>query len=132
MRFIFAALLAALLAACSGSGAIIRPLDASRPPTVYVEPMDGDGFGLHQKIESALAKRGFDPVSDPARASMRLRARYTFAATDTVATVRLSDAATGDGIYYGEGKNAGWGTLMDPGGAIMGCFERALSDLPRR
>lgn len=132
MRFIFAALLAALLAACSGSGAIIRPLDASRPPTVYVERMDGDGFGILERIESHLALRGYDPVSDPARASMRLKARYTFDPYNTVATVRLSDAATGDGLYYGEGKNGGFGTLVNPSGAIMGCFERALSDLPRR
>lgn len=131
MKTVFAVLLALALSACSGAGSVIRPLDSSKPPTVYIEPMEGDGFGLHQKIESALALRGFDPVSDPARASMRLRARYTFAPTDTVATVRLSDAATGDGIYYGEGKNGGFGTLLHPGAAIMGCFERALADLPR-
>ncbi|HJV24555.1 MAG TPA: hypothetical protein VJ673_02665 [Aromatoleum sp.] len=132
MRAVLLSLFVLILAGCSGSGALIRQIDTTRPPSVYVEPMDGDGFGLQQKIESYLAMRGYDPVSDPSKASMRLKARYQFAATDTSATVRITDAATGDSIYYGEGNNHGFGTLMNPGGAIFGCFERAMSDLPRR
>lgn len=132
MRALLIALFVAVLAGCSGSGSMVRPIDSSRSPAIYVEPMDGDGFGLHAKIENYLAQRGYDPVQDPSRATMRLKARYTFDPYDTVATVRISDSATGDGIYNGTGKNNGFGTLMNPGGAIMGCFERALSDLPRR
>lgn len=132
MRSLLIAFIAALLAACSGSGSMILPLDAKRSPTVYIEPITGDGYGIAAQLESMLIRRGYDPVPDPAQASMRLRATYTFAAYDTRATVRLSDAADGSSIYVGEGKNPGFGTLMNPASAIAGCFERALDNLPAR
>lgn len=132
MRAFLIALIVTVLAGCSGSGVMIRPFDASRQPTIYVEPMDSDAFGLHGKIELYLARHGYDPVSDPAKASMRLKAQYEFAPTDAVATVKLSDAATGDSLYFGEGKKQAFSTFMDPGAVILGCFKRALSDLPRR
>lgn len=132
MRSILLAVVAFVLVACSGSGSIIRPLDAQRPPTVYIEPIMGDGYGLASQIESLLIRRGYDPVPDPAKASMRLRASYALAAYDTRATVRISDAADGSSIYVGEGRNPGFGTLMNPGGAIVGCIERALDRLPAR
>lgn len=132
MRSILIALCAFVLVACSGSGSVIRPLDSKRAPTVYIEPITGDGYGITTQLESMLIRRGYDPVPDPAQASMRLRATYVFSAYDTRATVRISDTADGSSIYVGDGKNSGWGTLLNPPGAIAGCFERALDNLPAR
>lgn len=131
MRRALIALCIFILSACSGSGSMIRPI-GDRAPTIYIEPMPGDGHGIAPELEALLIRLGYDPVSDPSRAAMRLYASYVFDPYNLRATVRISDANTGDNIYRGEGKNRGFGTLVNPSSSILGAFERALSDLPPR
>lgn len=120
--------MAALLAACGGAGNYAKPIDQANR-TIYFERIEPDGYGLNNQIELALIKVGFQPVSDPARAGYRLRLAMDWNPYNMTALVRVTESATGDSVYLGEGKNKGWGTMVNPSGAMSGCLERAMENL---
>lgn len=126
---VLAVLCLAVIAGCSGSGAMVRQIDPALPRTIYIEPITGDGYGINGRLEMAALKAGFDPVADQARASFKMRATFMYGWAGSSAVVRVSDTTTNDTIYVGEGKMSGFSNAFDPGSIIWGCFERALADL---
>lgn len=128
MKTIFAVLLALILAACSGAGQMMRSTPADGPKTVYFERITVDPYGVSDAMEIALAKAGYNPVSDPSRARFALKYSFNFDPYNMLASMRIVDS-NGDSVYFGEGKNPGWGTMINPRSAMAGCIERAFSNL---
>lgn len=129
MKSLFVVLLAAVLAACSGAGQMMRSTPANGPKTVYFERVNVDPYGVSNAMEMALARAGYDPVSDKSRARYELKYSFNFDPYSMTAIMRIVDASTGDSIYFGEGKNRGFGTMMNPASSMAGCIERAFSEL---
>ncbi len=107
--------MAMLMAGCSSSGGYVRPLDSSQAKTIFIEQSDYTEFGIMNRVELALVQHGFQPVSNEDRARYRLKMTFDTNKYNMTATVRISESATGDTVYIGEGKNKGFGTMIARG-----------------
>lgn len=112
--------------------AVVPVLGAAQSPIppgsrIYVEPFNSDKFELQPRLEIQLTKYGFRVVLDPERADYRAKWSYTHGAS-TYASFRLFDA-NGDLAYVGEGKNPGFGTIINKAGSTWGCLRRATAQL---
>lgn len=128
MKLIFSLLAAAALAGCTSTGTM-RNLDAGKPRTVFIEPIEPDPYRLTPSAEIALGRRGYDAVRDAAGASFRFKVGFYNTWSRITMTVRLTDSASGDVVYFGECNNYGFGTAIGAGTARQDCMDSALSSL---
>lgn len=131
MRVFIMSLCLAVLAGCSSSGGYTRPIDDSQAKTIFIEESSYSEFGIMNRVELALIEHGFQPVSKEDRARFRLKITFDTNKYNMTATARITEAATGDTVYIGEGKNKGFGTMIARGEAMAGCVDRALANLKR-
>lgn len=129
MKRLLAVLAFLILAGCSGQSGFVRPLTDGKPRTIFVDKLESDGYGLNGRVEMALVRAGFNPVPDLEKANYRLRVMFDWDKYDMTAMVSLSEISTGNTIFYGEGKNHGFGTAINRGQAMSGCLDRALQNL---
>lgn len=94
---------------------------------LYVEPFDGDKFSLRQRVETELLKYGYRVVVAPEKADFRVKWSYTHG-TSTYASVQVIDR-NDEVVHYDEGKNPGFGTIINKAGSTWGCVRRALDGL---
>lgn len=128
MKLFLSLLAAVVLAGCSSTGTM-RNLDTSKPRTVFIEPIEPDTYRLMPSAEIALGRRGYDAVRDPAKASFRFKVGFYNTWSRITMTVRLTDAASGDVVYFGECNNYGVGTTFAAGTARQDCMDSALGRL---
>lgn len=131
MKTLFAVLLAALLAGCTSMGQMTAQFDPTKPRSVFVEGFgDLDGYReLYDYAGIALARRGYDAVPDPDKATYRLRSSLQWSLSRIYLASRLVDSTTGQVVYFGECKNRGFGTMLSSSRAMADCFADALNEL---
>lgn len=128
MKTLAPLILAAILAGCTSTGTM-RAIDTTKPRTVFIEPIEPDTYRLAQSAEISLGRRGYDAVSDPGRAAFRFKVGFYNTASRITMSVRLTDATSGDVVYFGECNNYGFGTTFGAGTARQDCMDSALAAL---
>lgn len=123
-----ALVLSIFVAGCTSTGTM-RQIDTTKPRSVFIEPIEPDTYELMKSAEIALGRKGYDAVKDESRASFRFKTALFHHRTEMTVTSRLVDAASGDVVYFGEGKNYGFGTVIDSRGAIFRCLDSSLDNL---
>lgn len=128
MKTTLLALLALLVLSIAQAWAAGSARQAIPPGSaLYVEPFSGDSFSMQARLENQLMEYGYRVVSRPDTADFLVRWSYTHGAS-TYATVRVV-SPDDQVLYVQEGKNPGFGTIINKVGSTWGCIRRAMDGL---